>query len=159
MNQELLKQLFDYKDGQLIKKIKSTGTKVGSIAGSLHHTGYVQIGIKGKKYSAHRLIFLYHHGYLPKEIDHIDGNRSNNLIENLRAATVEQNRHNRKLSKNNTSGIKGVSWHKNAKKWTVNLMTNKKLKNFGFYFDIDYAKFVAEFIRSKYHKEFSNHGK
>ena len=158
MNQEILKKIFEYRNGNLIRKTKSTGVKIGSIAGTLHHSGYVQISIKGKKYSVHRLVFLYHHGYLPKEVDHIDGNRANNNIENLRAASVEENRHNSKLSKSNTSGIKGVSWNKASKKWVVRLMTNKKLKYFGSYFDIDYAKFVSEAMRNKYHKNFANNG-
>jgi len=65
------------------------------------------------------LIFLYHHGYLPKFVDHIDGNKKNNRIENLREATKSQNAMNQKVSTRNTSGIKGVMWHKRDKKWFV----------------------------------------
>ena len=77
---------FDYVDGILYWKVqKANAIKIGQAAGSLdERTGYYRIHINSKMYKTHRLIFLYHHGYLPNYVDHIDNNRTNNRIENLR---------------------------------------------------------------------------
>ena len=155
MDQKFLQELFEYKDGDLYwknHKYKSwNGKKVGTIATN----GRVYIGVKGKSFLAHRLIFLFHHGYLPKFLDHIDGNPLNNKIHNLREATSSQNAQNRKNQKNNTSNVKGVTWHKLSKKWQVRLGVDGKEKYFGCYYDLQVAKFVSETMRYKYHKEFA----
>lgn len=156
LSKEYLQSLFDYRDGELYWKISKQKIIKGSKAGTLHHSGYVYLRINGKHYASHRLIFMMFNGYLPEFIDHIDRNKSNNKIENLRATTKQQNSFNANLSKANSSGIKGVSWHKKDKKWQVYLSVNKKLKNFGSYYDLNLAKFVAETMRYKYHKEFSS---
>src|SRR5690606_27109627 len=64
-----------------------------------------------------RAIFLIEHGYLPQFIDHRDGDRLNNRIDNLRACTNQENSWNSKKPSNNTSGIVGVTWNKNANRW------------------------------------------
>ena len=154
------KELFDYKDGALYWKVnRNTGIKrIGLRAGSTNTIGYRQVLIDGKKYAEHRIIYAMHNDEIPAQIDHINGNRADNRIENLRPANNQQNQHNSKLRSDNKSGIKGVTWHKASKKWAVNLRVNGVLKSFGLYFDIDYAKFVADAMRHKYHKEFANHG-
>jgi len=155
ITQSELKELLQYKDGNLYWKVsRKNRIKIGDKAGSLHPTGYKQIGINGKYYKFHRIIFLYHHGYLPKFIDHIDNNPLNNLIENLRSATHGQNQQNCPLQKNNKSGIKGVCWDKKMQRWRVTVSK----KYFGCYFDKEVARFVVETMRHKYHKEFANHG-
>lgn len=159
ITQEFLHKLFDYKNGNFYWKIKtSPKTIIGNLAGTLDGNGYLQIQINKKTYRSHRLIFLYHHGYLPEFIDHINGIKNDNRIENLRPATKSQNLFNSKLSKINTSGFKGVSWDESHKKWRVRLFINKKSKCFGFYNDIDYAKFIANTMRYKYHQKFANYG-
>jgi hypothetical protein len=155
MNQNLVKHLFEYKDGSLYWKNSIRPGWNGKKAGRLNE-GYNYIKIDGKLYGEHRLIFLMFHGYLPIEVDHIKG--LNNHIENLRAADRSGNCRNTRIPCTNTSGIKGVSWHKHKKKWSVQLSVNNKPRHFGDYYDIDYAKFVIEAIRNKYHKEFANHG-
>ena len=150
ITQERLRELFVYQDGNLLRN--------GKIAGSVSKRGYRCIGIDLKIYKAHRLVFLYHHGYLPKQIDHIDKNPDNNLIENLRPATNSQNCMNRGVMKNNTSGSKGVFWRKESKKWRVAIRLNNKLRFFGTFEDIELAELVAIEARNKYHKEFANHG-
>ena len=78
---------------------------------------------------------------LPKILDHIDGNKLNNKIENLRECDYVTNGYNRKLGINNTSGHKNVAWNKTIKKWRVTLMVKKKFKDFG-YFEVQIIKLL-----------------
>lgn len=159
LTQSFLHDYFDYVDGCLIwkKTVGKYATK-GRVAGTYTNRGYVSIRICGKRYPIHRIIYFYHHGYFPKIVDHIDGNRINNKIENLRSATVSQNAWNSKIRKTNSSGIKGVSWDKRVKKWRASCTVNYKQNNLGYYDSIeDAAKVVSEF-RQIHHKEFSRHG-
>jgi hypothetical protein len=156
ITQEFLKTHFDYKDGYLYWKNNRKSNKVkDKKAGCLNINGYYNLTINYKSYKMHRLIFMWHFGFLPNEIDHIDGNPLNNQIENLRAASRSQNQQNKKIQKNNTSGFKGVYKHKD--KWRVRLMINKKSKSFGLYDDIELAQLVAIEARNKYHGEFARH--
>ena len=84
--------------------------------------------------SLHRLFFYWHHGYLPKLVDHKDINPQNNNIENLRELTDSENKRNSNKKKNCTSKYKGVSWHKRHKKWRVKLRIGLKNIHLG-YFD------------------------
>lgn len=120
IDQELVKTLFDYReDGFLIWKLPPTNrTRAGQIAGSFRKNGYSQTGINRKIYTNHRIIYLWHHGYLPKEIDHINRIRDDNRIENLRDA-CGHNQANRTKKKNTSSKYIGVTWEKNRKKWQV----------------------------------------
>lgn len=95
------------------------------------------------------------HGYLPKSVDHIDGDRTNNRIENLRSVTHAQNSLNRKTPTNNKSGFKNVYWDKMFKKWVVNLNVNKKKIIIGKFDDLELAGLVAEEARDKYHGEYA----
>ena len=85
LTQARLHELFDYKDGQLLNKTKRRSqVEIGAPAGHKTVRGYVNIRVDGKMYKAHRLIYLYHHGVMPDMVDHIDCDRANNRIENLR---------------------------------------------------------------------------
>lgn len=152
VTQELLKELFEYKDGNLYKKTNPE-VKVGSPKGD----GYLITCIENKMYRLHRLIYLMHYGYLPKILDHIDTDRSNNRIENLRPTTQISNQWNRKVGKANSSGVKNVTWHKTGKKWCVELRLHGKHKSFGLYEDLELAELVAIMAREKYHGTFANH--
>lgn len=158
ITQDYVKQLLEYRDGVLYWKVSRGKAKVGAKTGYLNQIGYFQTQVNGKLYLNHRLIFLMHHGYLPQYLDHIDGNTLNNKIENLRAATLTQNQYNRKLNKNNSSGVKGVWWRKDIKKWRVSFKINGKEKSFGSYDDLELAELVAQEARTKYHGAFVNHG-
>lgn len=150
LTQEFLHELFEYRDGELYWK------KTNQLAGNIRkHDGYRAIKVKGKLYKAHRLIFLMFNGFLPKHIDHKDCNRLNNNIENLRPATATQNNQNSVLRKDNTSGVKGVIWDKTTEKFGVKIRINGVRRSFGQFYDIDYAKFIADVMRHKFHGEFS----
>ena len=153
--QDHLKSLFDYKDGDLYWKQNVGKIKAGTKAGSVLNSGYRSIVFNRTRYQAHRLIFLFYHNYLPQYIDHIDGNRLNNLIDNLRPATKSQNAINKSMDTKNTSGFRNVYWHKGYKKWRVSLMVGRKTVHIGSFNDLELAGLVAAEARRKYHGEFA----
>lgn len=117
----------------------------GKEAGSLHHTGYIYIGINGRLYGAHRLAWLLVFGEWPEfEIDHKRGNRADNRISELRPASRPQNGMNRGAYKNNSSGFKGVCWHKRIKKWTARIQVGNKMVNLGYFLHPQDASAVYE---------------
>lgn len=147
ITQNLLKKLFDYQNGELYWNVaKARNIKIDDVAGTFDNCGYRVIGINGKVYKTHRLIFLYHHGFLPKFLDHIDGNPLNNNISNLREATNQENGMNREKGKfmngkPTTSKFKGVCQDKETKKWRAQIYINGEAKNLGRYdSEIDAAK-------------------
>jgi len=106
---------------------------IGSLAGGINSDGYTTIRIDNRAYLAHRLIWKMHHGTEPNVIDHINRNRNDNRIENLRNCTTSDNASNRSMHKNNTSGITGVSWKRDKKKWGAQITMHGrciKLGNF-----------------------------
>ena len=157
MNQELVKKLFDYKNGALYWKVfTNPRAPIGSKAGSFNkHNQRWYVRVNKIAYLEHRLIFLWHFGWLPKEVDHKDTCRTNNTIENLRPATSNQNQQNKPLQCNNTSGVKNVRYK--AGKWQVELKINRKPIYIGRFEDFELAELVAIEARNKYHKEFANH--
>lgn len=158
ISQELALYHFDYKDGQLYWKNRTSNrNKLGAKAGSPDKHGYVNICFNYKKHKMHRIIYLMHHGYLPKEIDHIDGNPQNNAIENLREANRSQQLCNTKLRKNNSSGIKGVCWDKSKQKWLVRVNKDSKNVYMARFDDLELAELVAIEARAKFHGEYAWH--
>lgn len=160
LTQNRVKELFKYSEGKLIRiSISSSKFKNGSIAGCYCSSSkYYRVKIDGKKYLLHRVVFLYHHGFLPKTIDHIDGNKLNNKIENLRSCTQHQNCFNSKIPKTNKSGFKGVYWDKDAKLWAAEININGKSTRFGRFWEKETAAQVVRIERIRIHGEFANHG-
>ena len=162
ITKELLHEIFEYKDGELFYKIKpnkkASLVKVGMKAGSLYNDGYLRITYKKQRYAIHNLIFFMFYGYKPEIVDHIDGDILNNKIENLRAATRSQNCQNSKLAKNNTSGVKGVTWHKYHKKWLAVCSINKKYTYIGYFKNLEDAKNAVIKFREETHGNFANNG-
>jgi hypothetical protein len=96
------------------------GRHAGTVAGSRTKKGYLHVQLNGEIYSGHHLMWLIHTGeHAPHEIDHRDGDTGNNKFFNFRPAGPGENAQNRKLNRNNTSGITGVAWIEKSKKWKV----------------------------------------
>ena len=86
---------------------------------------YTRIGIQGKVYAAHRLVWLWVYGYFPEHgIDHIDRDGFNNRLDNLREVSQRCNLKNSRLRSDNTSGVKGVTWVKSRGKWLARIKTH-----------------------------------
>ena len=158
LNQQELLELFEYKDGDLYNKKPRSKVKVGSIAGSLLKDGYRQVKIGNRSYKVHRVIFLMQYGYLPTQIDHINGIKSDNFIGNLRPATNVTNQYNKKPQKSNTTGHKNIHWCNRSQRYIVSFRIKGKLLNFGSYKDFIDAKNIAIKKRIELHGEFANHG-
>jgi hypothetical protein len=122
LEQSLLKKIFEYKDGDLIRKDK--------VAGCLHKAGYRQIKVNNVIYPAHRLVWVYHNGSIDEnmQIDHINGIKDDNKIENLRLVTAQQNCFNR-----SRLNAKGYTWNKDVKKWQSSIYLNGKMKYLGLF--------------------------
>ena len=142
ITQEELKSFVSYDQltGVFIWKASTNGRiKVGSVAGSLENNGYVRLSISGTRCLAHRLAMIYVYGSCGKYVDHIDGSRSNNKINNLRCVTKPQNCQNRKKSKKNTSGVTGVSLNKKNNRWFANIGHKGGLLHIGSFVRFDDA--------------------
>lgn len=157
---DLLNELFEYdkEAGDLIWKAKGRGITNGAIVGCATTEGYRQVTINAKSYLVHRVVFLLHKGYLPKTLDHINGDRADNRIENLRPVTANQNQHNRKLNSNNTSGYKGVSWCKSRNKWKAAVRLESKRINLGSFDNLEEAAEAARAAREELHGDYAHHG-
>ena len=153
------KNLFDYKDGKLIRKCDAgTRGKKGHEAGTFNGGRYRTVMINKHLYYSHRIIWLMHYKTLPRFIDHVNNDRSDNRIENLRGATAAQNQHNRAMNSNNTSGFKGVSWDRKSGKWAAQIRHDGKMKYLGRYDSINVAAKVVSDYRNKIHGEYANNG-
>jgi len=163
-----LNDLLDYdpETGLFTWKKSRRGTaRAGSTAGRLHkYTGYVYIYIKSKFYLAHRLAYKMYHGSDPVDmLDHIDMDRANNRIANLRDATRTQNGGNSKSKKNSFSGVKGVQANRNLAKsgistaspWKAHITFNKKKIHLGCYKTKEEAAIAYEKAAKEYFGDFA----
>lgn len=133
--QKLFLKHFQYKDGFLYWKLPtvdriSVGDPVGTYIG---HNGYMRVGLKGKRYYLHRVIFCMFNGYMPKIVDHINGNKIDCVISNLREANHQTNNMNRRKQTGHTSKYKGVYYNKSRNKWQAQIKFNLKCYNLGRY--------------------------
>jgi len=130
LTQQRLKEVvtFDDTTGIFVRKLKAKRAVVGRTLGYKKSNGYIALSIDGQKYFAHRLAWLYVYGEFPKnDIDHIDGNRTNNKIENLRDVPRTENLQNIKIAKshNKSTGILGAYLHMSGK-FMSRIKVNKK---------------------------------
>jgi len=154
-----LKELMEYdpETGVFTRRVQRGSAKAGDVAGYIDpSTGYRVISIKNKDHYAARLAHLYMEGEWPKNsIDHINRIRNDDRWENLRPANRTENNQNQGIRKNNTSGHKGISWHKAAKKWSARIDVNKKRINLGLFTTIEEAVAARKDAELKYFKEFA----
>lgn len=130
LTQRRLKELFSYdpETGLFVDKVHNR-IKVGT----LNSKGYLKIRADGKIYSAHRLAWLYEYGCFPPQLtDHINHDRADNRICNLRLVSDLENQKNSKLRSDNKSGVPGVMFDKNRRKWWVRIKNNKKNTHIGY---------------------------
>jgi hypothetical protein len=159
ISQEQVRFLFTYKDGMLIRNhTRSSKAIKGDVAGSLRPDGYRAVSITENKvttrYLVHRLIFLYHYGYMPMLLDHKDLDRSNDRIGNLRECTYAENNRNGKSYKNATSAYKGVSKHY-CGKWVASATFNKESFYLGLHVDEEDAARAFDIFVIEHHGKFA----
>lgn len=156
--QEHLKSVIGYNPATgEFKKIKCKRTDwIGKIAGTHNRKGYRTVSIDNTPYLAHRLAWLYMTGEWPKaNIDHINGIKDDNRFCNLRESNYSQDMHNQGKRKHNTSGYKGVTYNKNAKKWVAQIRINWEMKYLGLFTSPENAATAYNFAAEKYHGEFA----
>lgn len=147
LDYDRVRALFDYDtiNGGLIWK------KDGKVAGSIEHHGYIRIGVNGKTYRAHHLVWLWHNGVFPDTIvDHINQNKSDNRIENLRLSDPTLNNLNRSTGSNNTSGYKGVTYVKRINKYQATITVKGKHYRLGQYKTFEEAKYARISAEEEY---------
>ncbi len=123
LTQEEVRIIFDYVDGKLLRDGKASGGPTSN--------GYHRVSVKGKSYRSHRLVYLYHHGYIPEFVDHINRDRMDNRIENLRECTRSQNNRNATKMKGTDSKYLGVI--KYLDRWRARICIDSKMHHLGYF--------------------------
>ena len=130
-----VRELFDYDaaTGSLTWRVTRGGTaRAGSAAGGVNGNGYLVVKIHQRSYLNHRIAWFWSYGEWPlDQIDHINRDRLDNRLDNLRPASNTENRRNSSVNRNNNSGIPGVSFLGRLGKWQANIRVNRKLLYLG----------------------------
>jgi hypothetical protein len=161
-NLDLLNEYFQLSSespsGLIWKKTYTVRTKQGSIAGSNQGAGYWAVKFFKQKYYTHRIIYYMHYQEDPgvHDIDHIDHDKGNNNALNLRLATRSQNMANTALKVTNTTGFKGVVWHKDKDKWSAQITVKYKHFNLGYFFTKEEAHTAYKEACTKYFNEYAH---
>lgn len=158
-----LRRVLDYNPttGEFKWLVKVTrGIVIGSNTGVATIPGrYPTITIYGERYYAHRLAWYHFYGKSPTiGIDHIDNDKSNNAISNLREATAAQNARNMSISTRNKSGYKGVFWYKRGSNWAAQIRINGVRTHLGYFETAKEAHSAYCAAADKHYGGFSNHG-
>lgn len=159
LSKEILREYFEYvSDGTLLRKKNTRNAKAGQIAsGFLHRNGYKTFSFKNKTYWLHRVIYTWHFGTLPGMLDHINGDRADNRIENLRPATRSENACNSKLFRSNTTGVKGLYFCKRSKCWFGVIGANGKIVRTSYSKDKNHTIKILTEAREALHGKFARH--
>lgn len=159
LTQERLKELLSYdpETGLFTRLVGRSGpnARAGDIAGCDNGKGYIRIYVDGKPYKAHRLAWFYMTGEWVPEVDHENTIKSDNRWDNLRKATRGQNRGNTRAYKNNTSGLKGVSFNKRTARWAAQIQKDGVKVGLGYYATAEDAHAAYVIAAKKYFGEFA----
>ena len=130
-------------------KVTGVFSRKGKVAGWVNKNGYRYVSFNGRRKLAHRLAWEFVYGSAPNgEIDHINGNRDDNRIDNLRIATHQENAHNMATPpKHNTSGLLGVSYYKRDRCWSAYIKVNGRKRHIGYYPTAELAH--AAYVQAK----------
>jgi len=174
LTQETLKELIHYNPGTGFFTWKPRNRKwfktessfktwhkrfCGKTAGGRNASGYRQIVVLSKRYYGHRLAFLYMTGsFPPVDTDHEEGNRDDNRWDKIRAVTTTENTQNSHLRNDNTSGVVGVCWHNQIKRWMARINVNGKNVSLGCFGNIEDATKARKDAEVKYGFH-QNHGR
>ena len=120
---------------------KYSGKPSGRIYQNKNGKSYKDVSICNSSYQQHRIIYILHNGDIDKkmQIDHISGESTDNRIENLRLVDGFENHKNTRMHSNNTSGVTGVNWHKQGKKWNPRINVNNRYISLGMFSNFDDA--------------------
>lgn len=151
---EWLKEIIDYQDGVLSFRKSRGGISAGSPLGYESPNGYLHVRLLGILYPVHRVVWKLHHGTDPEFIDHADGDKKNNSIDNLREVTRTQNNRNASLSKANTTGFTGVCYAKREGMYRAEIYAEGKRTSLGYHEDIKDAVFAYNEACEKLHGEY-----
>ena len=156
---ERLRELFelDRDAGLLRRRITiSSKARAGDVVGSADGKGYLRIQIDGRKFRVHRINYAIDRGeWLFGEVDHRDENKTNNRPNNLREASHAENKRNVSKLKHNTSGISGIHWREDKKKWSAQITINGRQKYLGYFTDKAAAALAVDLARIEHHKQFA----
>jgi hypothetical protein len=159
ITQELLQALFRYEpDGRLLRLVTTNPRATAlTYSGSPNKAGYLRTRVAGKLYYNHHLVWFLHHGTWPPALDHINGDKADNRIENLRICDHTGNMRNALLRRDSTTGIKGIGWRPDKQRYRARIVVDRKEICLGHFKTLEEAKAVMQDARNKYHGEFARH--
>jgi hypothetical protein len=151
------KDAFSYEEstGNLLRAKSVSNSKSGDASGYLRKDGYIVVRFGGRQTLAHRIIWAIYYGELPSRfIDHVNGDRSDNRIVNLRLASRSENNQNATIRKDNKTGFKGVRWVERDKRFVASIRVNGKYKSLGYFIDAESASAAYQQKAKELHGEF-----